>query len=30
MLLVWFKKTDFNTNVTEIEDKIPSITDLSY
>ena len=29
MLLVWLKKTDFNTKVTEIEGKIPSITGLA-
>ena len=29
MLLVWLKKTDFNTKVTEIEGKIPSITSLA-
>ena len=29
MLVVWFKKTDFNTKVTEIEGKIPSITGLA-
>ena len=29
MLLVWLKKTDFSTKVTEIEGKIPSITGLA-
>ena len=29
MLLAWLKKTDFNTKVTEIEGKIPSITGLA-
>ena len=29
MLVIWFKKTDFNTKVTEIEGKIPSITYLA-
>ena len=29
MLVVWLKKTDFNTKVTEIEGKIPSITGLA-
>ena len=29
MLLVWLKKTDFNTKVTEIEGKIPSISGLA-
>ena len=29
MLLVWLKKTDFNTKVTEIEGKIPSIGGLA-
>ena len=29
MLLVWLKKTDFNTKVTEIEGKITSITGLA-
>ena len=28
MLVVWLKKTDFNTKVTEIEGKIPSIRGL--
>ena len=28
MLLVWLKKTDFNTKVTEIEDKIPDVSSL--
>ena len=29
MLLIWLKKTDFNTEVTEIEGKIPDISDLA-
>ena len=29
MLVVWLKKTDFNTKVTEIEGKTPSITGLA-
>ena len=29
MLLVWLKKTDFNTKIIEIEGKIPSITGLA-
>ena len=29
MLVVWLKKTNFNTKVTEIEGKIPSITGLA-
>ena len=29
MLVVWLKKTDFNTKVTEMEGKIPSITGLA-
>ena len=29
MLLVWLKKTEFNTKVTKIEGKIPSITGLA-
>ena len=28
MLVVWLKKTDFNTKVTEIEGKIPDISSL--
>ena len=28
MLLVWLKKTDFNTKVTEIEGRIPDISNL--
>ena len=28
MLVVWFKKTDFNTKVTEIEGKIPDVSSL--
>ena len=28
MLLVWLKKTDFNTKVTEIEGKIPDVSSL--
>ena len=29
MLLVWLKKTDFNSKATEIGGKIPSITGLA-
>ena len=29
MFVIWLKKTDFNTKVTEIEGKIPSITGLA-
>ena len=29
MLLIWLKKTDFNTKVTEIEGKIPDISSLA-
>ena len=29
MLLIWLKKTDFNTKVTEIEGKIPDISGLA-
>ena len=29
MLVVWLKKTDFNTKVTKIEGKIPSISGLA-
>ena len=29
MLVIWLKKIDFNTKVTEIEGKIPSITGLA-
>ena len=29
MLVVWLKKTDFNTKVIEIEGKLPSITVLA-
>ena len=29
MLVAWLKKTDFNAKVTEIEDKIPSISGLA-
>ena len=29
MLLVWLKKTDFNSKITEVENKIPSITGLA-
>ena len=29
ILVVWLKKTDFNTKVTEIEGKIPSVTGLA-
>ena len=28
MLVVWLKKTDFNTKVTEIEGKIPNVSNL--
>ena len=28
MLVAWLKKTDFNTKVTEIKGKIPSISSL--
>ena len=28
MLVVWLKKTDFNTKVTEIEGKIPDVSSL--
>ena len=28
MLVIWLKKTDFNTKATEIEGKIPSISGL--
>ena len=28
MLVVWLKKTDFNTRVTEIESKIPAVSSL--
>ena len=28
MLAVWLKKTDFNTKVTEIEGKIPAVSNL--
>ena len=28
MLLVWLKKTDFNTKVTEIQSKIPDVSSL--
>ena len=28
MLVVWFKKTDFNSKVTEIEGKIPDVSSL--
>ena len=28
MLLVWLKKTDFNSKISEVENKIPSITGL--
>ena len=28
MLLIWQKKADFNTKVTEIEDKIPNVSSL--
>ena len=29
MLVIWLKKTDFNSKVTEIEGKIPSISALA-
>ena len=29
MLLVWLKKIDFNTKVTEIEGKIPAVSSLA-
>ena len=29
MLLVWLKRIDFNTKVTEIEDKIPDVSSLA-
>ena len=29
MLVVWLKKTDFNTKVTEIESKIPDVSSLA-
>ena len=29
MLLIWLKKKDFNTKVTEIEGKIPDISSLA-
>ena len=29
MLVAWLKKSDFNTKVTEIEGKIPSISSLA-
>ena len=29
MLVIWLKKTDFNTKVTETEGKIPSITGVA-
>ena len=29
MLVVWLKKTDFNSKINEVEDKIPSITGLA-
>ena len=28
MLLIWLKKTDFNTKITEIEGKIPDVSSL--
>ena len=28
MLVVWLKKTDFNTKVTKIESKIPDVSNL--
>ena len=29
MLLIWLKKTDINTKVTEIEGKIPDVSSLA-
>ena len=29
MLAIWLRKTDFNTKITEVEGKIPSITGLA-
>ena len=29
MLVVWLKKTDFNSKIIEVENKIPSITGLA-
>ena len=29
MLVVWYKKTDFNTKVIETESEIPSITGIA-
>ena len=29
MLLIWLKKTDFNTKISEIEGKIPDNSDLA-
>ena len=29
MLVVWLKKTDFNSKISEVEGKIPSITGLA-
>ena len=29
MLVIWLKKTDFNSKITEVEGKVPSITDLA-
>ena len=29
MALIWLKKTDFNTKVTEIESKIPDVSCLA-
>ena len=28
MLVIWLKKTDFNTKVAEIEGKIPDVSNL--
>ena len=29
MLVTWLKKTDFNAKITEVEDKMPSISGLA-
>ena len=29
MLVIWLKKTNFNAKITEVENKIPSITGLA-
>ena len=29
MLVLWLKKTDFDSKITEVEDKIPNITGLA-